>query len=320
MSSPPSRASSRASAGGSASPRSPRKTASRASSRQSTPSSAHTPPRPVRTAAEVRAQYAIKTHNILELREAKARAIKGCDYERSEGLQILIDDEQNSIDATLIASLKKWLDDQLTETFSRFHANLAAIDDRRAARESDAGKDTQSVRAAMQARHVDQLTKLETDRELALWMAQRRSTLDYHHAIRHSQVLASHDEVGEAIAVKNEADATLSARQEEWEQQTNRRFDGQRAALLKRQVDELVALEESLKENIAQVEASYHEEVRLQRTKMRVWLQRTVQMAIAKQRLELHRPGEVEGIAEELTQYLTEYLKEHGEESLLQLE
>jgi hypothetical protein len=323
MSRSPSRPSSRASASGSSSPQSPRKSTSRASSRHSAQDArsvslgSTTPPRPIRTAAEVRTQYGIKTHNIRELREAKAKAIHECDYELSEGLQILIDDEQLTIDTTLIESLKQWLRGQLTETFDHFQANLAALDDHRAARASDAQKSVQEVRSAMQARHVDQLTKLETDRELALWMAQRRTTSDHRAAIRHSQILASRAAVGAAIALRTVADAALAARQAEWEKQINARFGRRRDLLLKKQVDELVALQETFDDNAARLEASYQEEVALQKTKMRVWLQRTLQMAIAKQRLERPRPGEVEEIAQELTRCLKDYLAEQGEEGLL---
>jgi hypothetical protein len=199
-------------------------------------------------------------------------------------------------------------------------ANIGSLEQRRRSQESDIGNDIVQVRDATEARHIDELTLIETKREIELAAANRRETFEYRHSLKHSQVLAGHDEVEEAIRMKNVADEEIRLVREDWANEINDRFDRKVDQVTKRQIRELEEIQRSYDASLELVGTRYENDVLIERRKAGVWIQRTLQKAISNPNLEIHKAGLRKQISETLTKSVHKFLSDKQQESLLHLE
>jgi hypothetical protein len=272
------------------------------------------------TPDQVREQFGIQTKDVMELRVLKKAAIKEYRYDLSEGIQVLIDESDSDVSGSFLSELTAWLIEHVSETISRLDTNTRLLNERRRVRESDICSDVEQVREATEARHIEEITLIEVHRTAELMAAGTRETFEYRHALKHSQILAAHDEVDAAIRMKNSADAEIAAVRQGWANEINERYNRKIALTAKRQIRELEEIQRNYDANLELVRASFENEVLTEKRKARVWIQRTMQKAISNPNLEIHKPGLRKQLTDELTKKLHEFLKEREQESLLQLE
>jgi hypothetical protein len=262
----------------------------------------------------------------MALRQLKARAIgdKNKPWENdvllSEGIQILIDEAQNDMKFTYLKDMDSWVIEQVTETLARLDTNRASLDERRQANESDVRADIEQVRRAAEARHIQDLTRCEVDRQAELLAANSRRTSDYWNKMKHAQVLTSHDEIDAALGMKADAEAELADMRDRWADEINIRYDKKIEMTTGKQLAELEELQRTFDSYLDIVQAGYENDVAVERRKAGVWIQRTLQKAIANPDLTSHQPALRKQLAAKLTASVEAFLIEQGQESLLHLQ
>jgi UDP-N-acetyl-D-mannosaminuronate dehydrogenase len=125
--------------------------------------------------------------------------------------------------------------------------------------------------------------------------------------------------VADALQIKDEADAEITAVRQEWTNDINARYNRKVEITTRRQMAELEELQRTFDANIKLIQAGFENEVAIERRKAGVWIQRTLQKAIADPNLQIHKPGLRQQLTDELKKTLVQCLAEQHEESLLQL-
>jgi hypothetical protein len=277
-----------------------------------------TPPDP--TPETVRATYHIAETDVTKLRRLKQQAIQDLDYDKSKGIQILIDSLTGDNSAGLIGAFKEWLRQVLTQTLERLDENIAALDNRKGTREQEFKSDIETVVEEMKSRHMKTLTRLESDRAEAIERINTRQSADYRSAVSVTRLLAADDQADLAKRLLQGAASRLEQDRKGLCDATNEKYDKIIHDEVAKQQAEFALLQANFNQHIALIQLGYENDVKTERRKTAIFIQRTLLKGINDCCTGLKAIKYRTGVTHELTKYVADFLEARQKVDLLAVE
>jgi gas vesicle protein len=272
------------------------------------------------TPETVRDTYQIEETDVSKLRRMKQQAIKDLDYDKSKGIQILINSLTCDNSDGLIAAFKDWLGQVLTQTLQRLDENIAALDDRTARRTSEFKSDIETVMAQMKERHLRTLTELESDRAETIARIDSRESAEYKNAVAVTQLLAADDQADLAKRMLKDAADGLEQEKQALRDAANSKYDTAVQGEVKKQKLEFVLLKSSFDEHMKLIDLAYDNDAGTERRKAAIFVQRTLLKGINDCCSGLKAVKYRTRVTQELTNYVRDFLEAQQKVYLLAVE
>jgi hypothetical protein len=272
------------------------------------------------TPQTVRDIYQIDETDVLKLRRMKQQAIQALDYDKSKGIQILINSLTSDNSSGLINAFKDWLHQVLTQTLQRLDENIAALDNRKVMRESEFKVDIETVVKEMKARHMKTLTRLESDRAEAIARIDSRQSADYKKTVSVTQLLAADDQVDLAKRMLGDAAGRLEQEKNALRAAANERYDKIVQDEVAKQQSEFALLQSNFNQHIELIQIAYENDVTKERRKTAIFIQRSLLKGINDCSNGLRAIKYRVRVTRELSKYVTDFLEAQDKAFLLVVE
>ncbi|KAH0791922.1 hypothetical protein GPJ56_004106 [Histomonas meleagridis] len=247
-----------------------------------------------------------------ELRKLKKDMIYEYDYDKSSKIQTYIELQRTDNTGKVIESFQKWLRDEITKVIENYDKNQEdAVRDSREF-EKRIRVDTENTFEQMKARHIEELTDIETEKEVEKLREKRRVSQEVYDLWRQSQKLASVDEIEDAMKTKAQADSLQVQQGEERQEKVEMKYSKIIRQVLDKQKKEIEGLQKKLVSLLDEAEAVMEKEQMEQKKKVGVFVQYALNKAITDGTKQLSNKKMRMTVTNELTAFVKKLLKENG--------
>jgi hypothetical protein len=259
----------------------------------------------------------LESKRIEELRLIKKEAILKYDYDKSDDVQRYIDSLMSDNTDKVLQAFKQWLGDGVQQALHKYDLNLLEVDEEAEDRELKIRQECELVFRDMQKRHIDELTAIETEREIARLRERSRESADVKSLLDASQRLATVDDVKGAKSLKSEADALKDQQYHQRMEVINGKFDRLIKQAIRKQSSELEGLQRKLDALLEEAESIHESEKIDQQKKAGVYIRFSLHKAITDAAFQLEKKDKRVMVSTELTSFLKKLLKDEKKGFLL---
>ena len=254
---------------------------------------------------------------IEKLRILKRQAITDCDFDKSNAIQRYIDLKVIVDIDGVIAKAKAWLQEGIEAAVENYNANVEDINAEASDKKIRIRGDCDNIFQNMQKRHVDELTEIYMDQEIAVKREVERLPADYRGMTRQAQKLASQDDTESAKAMHAKAEEIRCQQVQARQEKMKERYDKIADQTIKKQEGELELVQSSLANLLNECDRNLEADLREQRRKLAVYVKHSLIVAIQSSCDWLEMIEARTRVSTELTQFVKKLMKDMNKEDLL---
>jgi hypothetical protein len=239
------------------------------------------------------------------------------DFDRSEAIQGILASLHHDNSSDIIRQHKQLLRDGLTEALAGLDSNLADVRRETTDAEIAFRSDAEVLYSDLKEHHVEELTSLFEREHIATLKEEQRNSAEFRALTAQAMSFAAGDDVEAARQTKLAADRSR-------DEGLARRLTAVRASFArlfkqahKRQLGELMALQEEFRKRIEGIARAGDERVGAEQRKTAVFMETQLRRAISDAADHIMKQSERSRIATELGKCMTTFLRERNREFLM---
>lgn len=257
-------------------------------------------------------------YSLTDLRKKREEEVNDLNFEEVNIIDEAIRKCNTSNKDSVVESIKKSLSEIIDDCFKRFDQNCQKIEETSAAKESVIRKASNDYFQQVKERHIQDHADLETSRQLNLIRASERPSAKNNEMKNIAKNLARSGVIDAAISAREEAKMSLEQEIIERKNDVNSRFERALGNLIKKQVNDLITMQNNLEKQLHSNEISKEKEITVIKQALKGSITNAMRRAISEGCNRLSKKDERPELTTQITNFVQQKLEDENRVALFQ--
>ena len=259
-------------------------------------------------------------YSLTDLRKKREEEVNDLNFEEVN----IIDEAIRKCNTSIVIKsftcflIKKSLSEIIDDCFKRFDQNCQKIEETSAAKESVIRKASNDYFQQVKERHIQDHADLETSRQLNLIRASERPSAKNNEMKNIAKNLARSGVIDAAISAREEAKMSLEQEIIERKNDVNSRFERALGNLIKKQVNDLITMQNNLEKQLHSNEISKEKEITVIKQALKGSITNAMRRAISEGCNRLSKKDERPELTTQITNFVQQKLEDENRVALFQ--
>ncbi|KAK8900165.1 hypothetical protein M9Y10_002488 [Tritrichomonas musculus] len=258
------------------------------------------------------------SYNLTELRKLREEEVNNLNFEEVNVIDEAIRKCNTSNKDTVVEAIKKSLSEIIDDCFKRYEQNCQAIENDSAAKEAVIRRASNDYFQQVKERHIQDHADLETSRQLNLIRAAERPSAKNYEMKNIAKNLARSGVIDAAISAREEAKMSLEQEIILRKYDINARFEKALENLTRKQVHDLVTMQNNLSKQLQSNEKSKEKEITLLKQALKGSITNAMRRAISEGCNKLSKKDERPDLTAQITNFVQQKLEDENRVSVFQ--